>query len=126
MNRPKDMKATDCRIDHVNNVIIISRRFAKAAEMIENEEFRYLRQIRNDNPTYSIQLRTIAKKEGKRKYEMLTYQSMEAFIKEYCGGNSNEMTDFLEARKFAKSQDGQYAYVKKWFLERFKDAYNME
>ena len=52
-------------IDFINSKIILTKKFYKAAGTLNSNEYRILVQLRRDNPTFTVELREIKKKEGK-------------------------------------------------------------
>ena len=62
-------------IDFINSKIILTKKFYKAAGTLNSNEYRILVQLRRDNPTFTVELREIKKKEGKQAYRNLTYVS---------------------------------------------------
>ena len=73
-------KNTQYEIDFINSKIILTKKFAKAASILNTPEYTALIQIRRENPDFTIELREIKKKEGKKSYRNLTYEHMEAYI----------------------------------------------
>lgn len=70
-------KNTQYEIDFINSKIILTKKFAKAASILNSPEYTALIQIRRENPDFTIELREIKKKEGKKSYRNLTYEHME-------------------------------------------------
>ena len=66
-------KNTQYEIDFINSKIILTKKFAKAASILNTPEYTALIQIRRENPDFTIELREIKKKEGKKSYRNLTY-----------------------------------------------------
>ena len=106
-------------VNHIEGTIIVSKKFLKAAGVLNSTEYNILRQLRLDNPEYKIAQRDICKKEGKKTYRNLNFKNMEMYISETCGKDSAEMAEFERVKELAKIQPGPYAYVKTWFLKKF-------
>lgn len=79
-------------VNHIEGTIIVSKKFLKAAGVLNSTEYNILRQLRLDNPEYKIAPRDIHKKEGKKTYRNLNFENMEMYISETCGKDSAEIT----------------------------------
>ena len=112
------------KVNQIEGTITITKRFAKAASVLGSAEYNIMKQLRADNPTFTVLMREIKKKEGKKSYRNLTYENMRTFIIEAEGENSPILNDFNKTMELAKIQSAPYTYVKKWFLNRYKDALN--
>ena len=112
-------KINECRIDLINNKIIVTKKFLNAAGVLNSPEYKILQQARLENPGFTVVLREIKKAEKKNTYRNLSFTNMEMYIRETCGEGSREMKDFTRVKELAKIQAGPYAYVKTWFLKQF-------
>ena len=112
------------KVNQIEGTITITKRFAKAASVLGSAEYNIMKQLRADNPTFTVLMREIKKKEGKKSYRHMSYENMRIFITEIEGENSPIMNEFEKTMAIAKTQSAPYTYVKKWFLNRYKDALN--
>ena len=112
-------KINECRIDPIQNQIIVSKRFLKAAGVLSSTEYQTLQQARVENPGFEVVAREIKKPDTKNTYRNLNFKNMEMYISETCGKDSAEMAEFERVKELAKIQPGPYAYVKTWFLKKF-------
>ena len=119
-------KNTQYEIDFINAKIILTKKFAKAASILNTPEYTNLMQMRRENPDFTIELREIKKKEGKKSYRNLTYEHMEDYIITREGKDSATYKEFLNVKKLSQIQAGPYAYVKSWFLKKYKDEFEKE
>ena len=119
-------KNTQYEIDFINSKIILTKKFAKAAGILNTPEYIALMQIRRENPDFTIELREIKKKEGKKSYRNLTYEHMEDYIITRDGKDSEAHKEFKQVKKLSQVQAGPYAYVKSWFLKKYKDEFEKE
>ena len=119
-------KNTQYEIDFINAKIILTKKFAKAASILNTPEYTTLMQMRRENPDFTIELREIKKKEGKKSYRNLTYDHMEDYIITREGKDSATYKEYLNVKKLAQIQAGPYAYVKSWFLKKYKDEFQQE
>lgn len=116
-------------IDQLNSTIILTKRFYKAASVLNSPEYKELMQARRDNPTFSVVLREIKRKENKNSYRNLTYGNMRTFIENYEMDDdvrADRLKEFEKVMALSKVQSGPYAYVKAWFLKMYGDQYNSE
>lgn len=119
-------KTQQYEVDFINSKIILTKKFYKAATILNTPEYTTLMQLRRDNPGFAIELRSIKKKEGKKSYRNLTYKHMEAYIVTLEGKESENLKEFNNVLKLSKVQAGPYAYVKTWFLGKYGDAFKSE
>ena len=119
-------KNTQYEIDFINSKIILTKKFAKAASILNTPEYTALIQIRRENPDFTIELREIKKKEGKKSYRNLTYERMEEYIIAREGKDSDALKEFEKVKMLSQVQAGPYAYVKTWFLKKYEDAFKKE
>ena len=108
-------------INYINNTIEMTKKFAKAAGVLNSPEYKELLAIRHDYPDLPIVIREIKKKAGKKSYKNLTFQRMRDFIIDWEGEDSEAVKQFDKVVAISKVQAGPYAYVKKWFLDRYTD-----
>ena len=108
------MKGT-IRLDHIEKNIYISTSFAKASMKITSEEYKLLRRVMAEHPTYDVIKREIKKNPNKESYCGLTYFYMENYIATHDKtGEIKKMYDELRLR--AQCHSIRYAHIKKWFL----------
>ena len=119
-------KNTQYEIDFINSKIILTKKFAKAASILNTPEYTALIQIRRENPDFTIELREIKKKEGKKSYRNLTYERMEDYIITRDGKGSDAHKEFEQVKKLSQIQAGSYGYVKKWFLNKYEAEFKKE
>lgn len=81
-------KINECRIDPIENQIIVTKKFAKAAGILNSPEYKILQQARMENPGFPVVLRDIRKAEKKNTYRNLSFANMEMYIRETCGEGS--------------------------------------
>lgn len=120
------IKSQQYEVDFFNSKIVLTKKFYKAATILNTPEYTALMQLRRDNPGFAIELREIKKKEGKKSYRNLTYKNMEEYIITLEGEESENLKEFNNVLKLSKVQAGPYAYVKTWFLKKYGDAFKSE
>ena len=111
-------------IDFVNEQIVVSKVFLKAASTLGTPEYRELQELRQENPGFPFVQREITKKEGKKAYRNLNYKNMREYIIAREGEKSAVLDEFDMVRALSKVQAGPYAYVKAWFLNRYGSEFN--
>ena len=116
-------KNTGYEIDFVNEQIVVTKAFLKAAGTLNTPEYNDLQNARRENPGFAIVQREVTKKEGKKAYRNLTYQNMKEYIAAKEGKDSPILQQFDKIRALSKVQAGPYAYVKTWFLNLYGDAF---
>ena len=111
----------NCNINYINNTIELTKKFAKAAGVLNSPEYNELLAIRRDYPTLPIVIREIKRKAGKKTYKNLTIAKMREYIVDWEGKDSEAVKQFDKVVALSKVQAGPYAYVKKWFLDHYTD-----
>jgi len=112
-------KRTGYEVDFVNEQIMVSKAFLKAASTLGTPEYMEMQTLRKENPGFSFVQREIAKKDGKKSYRNLTYANMKEYIVAREGAKSETIAEFDRVIALSKVQAGPYAYVKTWFLKKY-------
>lgn len=107
-------------IDHIEAKIIITKEFAREAGILNSSAYKMLKQLRADNPNYTVERRTISST-SKSRNRNLAYSNMRDYIISREGANSAVEAEFNTVLALSKVQSGPYAFVKKWFLLKYKD-----
>lgn len=114
-------------INYIEGKIIVTKSFLKEAGTIGSAAYTELAKVRRDYPDFAIEQRQITKKQGKKTYGKLTYKVMGEFIEAQEEENAAEvLAEFERVQRLSKVQNGSYAYVKTWFLNRYKDVFQQE
>ena len=120
-------KMNGYEINYLEGKITVSKKFLKEAGIIGSAAYKELAQVRRDYPDFSIEQREISKKQGKKSYGKLTYKVMGEFIEAQEEKNAAVvLAEFERVQQLSKVQNGSYAYVKTWFLNRYKDAFEQQ
>ena len=120
-------KKTGYEINYIENTITVTKKFLKDAGIIGSPAYIELARVRKDLPDFQIVQREIAKKQGKKTYGKLTYETMADFITVKEEENAPAvLAEFERVKALSKVQAGQYAFVKTWFLNRYKDEFLQE
>ena len=120
-------KKNGYEINYIENTITVTKSFLKEAGTIGSPAYIELARVRKDLPDFQIVQREITKKQGKKTYGKLTYKVMEDFIAVQEEGNAPAvLAEFQRVQQLSKIQAGSYAYVKTWFLTRYKEVFTVE
>ncbi len=120
-------KTAGYEINYIKNTITVTKKFLKEAGIIGSSAYKELAQVRKDLPDFQIVQREITKKQGKKTYGKLTYEVMKDFIAVKEEGNATVvLAEFERVQALSKVQAGSYAFVKTWFLNRYKEDFQQE
>lgn len=111
-------------INFVAKEIIITKRFSKAAGVIDSDAYKIMLSLRKDFPDFEIVIKPIEKKENKVTYKGLSIEEMNRFIT--ANRSEEEQELFKKILKLQEGKKGKYATVKKWFLDNYKEIYTTE
>ena len=120
-------KTAKYEINHIDETIIITKKFYKAAGILNSPEYKELMAIRRDNPTYKMEVREIKKATNKNTYHNLTVKNMKLFIEnsmDSLRSLEERLAEFESVQKLSKAQSSPYAYMKTWFLKIYGEEYN--
>ena len=113
------------KINHKNQTIEMSKKFAKAAENFGSKEYKQLREARSDYPDFKVV--TVSRKASgqKESYKGLTYSYMENYIKNHDDEKKSIMAEYEMLRGLsAEAQEAlaepcSYIEMKAWFMKKF-------
>lgn len=111
------------KIDYINEKIIISKKFLKAAGVFNSPEYTLMKELRADHPTFTLEAKEIAKKAGKNAHKNLTFEKMRKHIILRDVEDSGRLKRYDYLMEFYKTHSGRYAKIKSWYLEQYKDEY---
>jgi len=111
------------KIDIITGKIIMSREFAKAARDTFSPEYLHLQNVKRDNPTYTVEKKTIKKNPNKNKYDGLTYEYMINYIASHepIETKKEVLAEFAELKLISEchSKGKRYPVIKSWFLDKY-------
>lgn len=114
------------KIDRTTKTIIVTKQFLINASQIGTPEFDLYLELMEKHPGFTFKEYKITRNPDKTVYGKLTYEVMENFI---INRETNEdirkviLDEFKIVRKISLTQKASYAYVKKWFLGRYKEDF---
>ena len=71
------------------------------------------------HPDFTVRVKDIQKKEGKKTYSKLTFDRMEEYIRTQFSDEkelSAKLVEFAAIKKVAEAKGAKYPLTKKWFL----------
>ncbi len=101
----------NCNINYITNTIELTKKFAKAAGVLNSPEYNELLAIRRDYPTLPIVIREIKRKAGKKTYKNLTIAKMREYIVDWESKDSEAVKQFDKVESCC-----QLFKVVGWFL----------
>ena len=88
-----------------------------------SREYKLMKEIRADYPTFKFAEKEIAKKAGKTTHKNLTFETMREHIILCEGEKSTILEQYDYLMQLYKTHAGRYAKIKSWYLEQCKDEY---
>ena len=112
-------------INHSAKTVTLTKKFLLAANRIGTPEFTEMMTLRTQFSDYKFEERKIEKNPNKQTYGKLTYAAMKDFIK---GKETKERVEIILKEldaviDLSQAQKASYAYVKKWFLNLYKEDF---
>lgn len=112
-------------MNHSTKTVILTKKFLLAANRIGTPEFNEMMTLRTQFADYTFEEREIKKNPNKQTYGRLTYAAMKDYIK---GKETKERAAIILAEldtviDLSQAQKASYAYVKKWFLNLYKEDF---
>ena len=102
------------KIDFAANKIVVTEKFMECAGQLGSPEFMQMLELRKLDMMIEVQK---TKPRTKPEFQ-LTYKKMEKYIR-MTEDAEELMAEFEHVQETAKSQNNPYAYVQKWFRNRF-------
>lgn len=121
------MKNSTPRIDRDKKTIYATKSFLIKAGQFDTTEFNALNDMLKTFPGFKVEEEKIARNASKEAYGNLTYAVMKAFIESYETDNTKRKTmleEYEAIKTVSKTQRGAYAFVKSWFLTKYKDEFD--
>ena len=113
-------------LDRNAKTINVTREFLIRAGQFGSPEFNILLDMQKQNPGFKVAEQKCTRNSDKVVHAALTYDKMVDFMKGYHK-DENELkaalSEYIIIKKTSKTMPAAYAYVKKWFLGKYKDAF---
>lgn len=112
-------------MNHSTKTIILTKKFLLAANRIGTPEFNEMMTLRTQFADYTFEERKIEKNPNKQTYGRLTYENMRKHIR---GKETEERAAIILKEldtviDLSQAQKASYVYVKKWFLNLYKEDF---
>ena len=108
------MNKRNCKVDFATNTIIISKRFRELASQKDTDEYKLMKNLKEDFPSLSVHTRT-SKRKGNTSAK-ITYRKMMSYF-ECLPESESIIKQFEIVRKASKNYQG----VLNWFNESFPE-----
>lgn len=121
------MKNATPRIDRAKKTIYATKSFLIKAGQFGTTEFNTLNDMLKTFPGYKVEEEKIARNASKEAYGNLTYDVMKKFIESYETNDTKRkamLEEYETIKTVSKTQRGAYAFVKSWFLKKYKDEFD--
>ena len=106
----------NCKVDFTTNRIFVSRKFLENSQKIYSEEFRTIIELQKMLPTFRIE--TMPLRHSYRPKNP-SYHQMRMFI-ELQEDADALLEEFWKVRQMGQVTSNAYAFVLKWFKNRFE------
>ena len=106
----------------VEKAIIGSKAAIERANKGKNPEYAELSGMLAAHPDFTVRVKDIQKKEGKKTYSKLTFDRMEEYIKTQFSDKAvlnTKLVEFSAIQKVAEAKGAKYPLTKKWFLSTY-------
>ena len=109
---------TSIAVDFMTKTITVSRTFLKASRKIGSPEFLLLKQLTEEMPSFSINLRA---KAIYHKIFQPTYEWMCDYMK-----MQPDAQEAIDEFMYVRSLSRHYSHVRAWFMEKYPNAVSPE
>ncbi len=106
----------------IEKAIIGSKAAIDRANKGKNPEYSELSGMLAAHPNFTVRVKDIQKKEGKKTYSKLTFDRMEEYIRTQFADEKTlaaKLIEFEAIQKVAEAKGAKYPLTKKWFLATY-------
>ena len=106
----------------IEKAIIGSKAAIERANKGKNPEYAELSGMLAAHPDFTVRVKDIQKKEGKKTYSKLTFDRMEEYIRTQFSDEKTlnaKLVEFSAIKKVAEAKGAKYPLTKKWFLATY-------
>ena len=106
----------------IEKAIIGSKAAIERANKGKNPEYAELSGMLAAHPDFTVRVKDIQKKEGKKTYSKLTFERMEEYIRTQFADKkilNEKLIEFKAIQKVAEAKGAKYPLTKKWFLATY-------
>ncbi len=111
----------NCKVDFMTKEIRVTKSFYKAAQIFGTEEFNTMVDLTTKLPTYKIVFQDHS--QPIRKVWQPTYLAMMEYISLTTHEDSAAIDELWETVKLARLTGMGYSMVRRWFMEKYSEAY---
>lgn len=116
----KNEKITGCKLDFVNETIIVNKKFAAAMKEYGSKEYKFYQKVKCDFPHFETIIKAGRTYTKPRKNKRFSYANMEKYISTF--DNADELLQrFILVQVKSKVLKSPYKYVSDWFRAQFPD-----
>ena len=113
--------ANNCKVDFMTQEIRVTKSFYKAAQIFGTEEFNTMVDLTTKLPSYIIVFQDHS--QPIRKVWQPTYSQMMEYISLTTHEDSAAIDELWETVKLARLTGMGYSMVRRWFMEKYSEAY---
>lgn len=119
--RKPHRNTVDCRVDHLNGKIVMTRKFASAANIFGTPEYKHFCAIRRDNPAYEVSVRKNKQPSDRVSFKGLNYPLMEKHIRVRFTEESPEYKEYQRQKNLSEAYKNPFMYMREWFRKTYPD-----
>ena len=106
------------KINYTKGTVTLTKDFADRAGIVNSEEYKILRQLKKDFPSFTILQKTVNASKTRESHKDLTFDRMAKFIRKF---DTESLAKFQEVKEYYQTTDSYYVSVKSWFLNEYPD-----
>ena len=115
-------------VDLLDKKIYVTPKFLRNAGIMGSPEYKKLRELMTENPTFEVVERKVNQKANKVTYDELSFATMVKIINVSTEDESDRkrrLDEFESIKQFYANDDKgpNYGRVKSWFIKHYKDTY---
>lgn len=119
----KNIRVIKANIDFTKKTIFITKEDQKRASVIDSAAYKEMCQMLKDYPGFSVAIKVRETKKDKKTYKNLSYKAMETYLQTAFSDDEQKkkMEEYRLIRTRAAVAASPFAFVRKWFLEVYKE-----
>ena len=119
----KNIRVIKANIDFTKKTIFITKEDQKRASVIDSAAYKEMCQMLKDYPDFTVAIKVRETKKDKKTYKNLSYKAMETYLQTAFSDDEQKkkMEEYRLIRTRAAVAASPFAFVRKWFLEVYKE-----